>query len=126
MTRLRAGKVQQVAHDIPPLDVDDPDGAELLVVGWGSTYGPIRAAVRRVRARGGSVAAAHLLHLNPLPLNVGEVLSAYPRILVPELNTGQLVRELRAEFLVPAEGLSKVEGQPFQTAQIEQEIERRL
>jgi 2-oxoglutarate ferredoxin oxidoreductase subunit alpha len=126
MTRLRAGKVQQVAHDIPPLDVDDPDGAELLVVGWGSTYGPIRAAVRRVRARGGSVATAHLLHLNPLPLNVGEVLSAYPRILVPELNTGQLVRELRAEFLVPAEGLSKVEGQPFQTAQIEQEIERRL
>ena len=126
MTRLRAGKVQQVAHDIPTLDVDDPDGAELLVVGWGSTYGPIRAAVRRVRARGGSVAAAHLLHLNPLPLNVGEVLSAYPRILVPELNTGQLVRELRAEFLVPAEGLSKVEGQPFQTAQIEQEIERRL
>ena len=126
MTRLRAGKVRQVARDIPPLDVDDPDGAELLVVGWGSTYGPIRAAVRRVRDRGGSVAAAHLLHLNPLPLNVGEVLSAYPRILVPELNTGQLVRELRAEFLVPAEGLSKVEGQPFQTAQIEQEIERRL
>ena len=79
-----------------------------------------------MRARGGSVAAAHLLHLNPFPLNLGEVLSAYPRILVPELNTGQLVRELRAEFLVPAEGLSKVEGQPFQTAQIEQEIERRL
>ncbi len=126
MTRMRAGKIQGIAADIPPLDVDDPDGAELLVLGWGSTYGPIRAAARRVRARGGSVATAQVLHLNPLPANIAEVLASYPKILVPELNTGQLVRMIRAEYLAPAEALTKVQGQPFQAGEIEREIERRI
>lgn len=126
MTYLRAAKVERIADTIPPVEVDDPDGADLLVLGWGSTYGPIRAAVRRVRDRGGSVATAHLMHLNPMPANVGEVLGAYDKVLVPELNTGQLVKLLRAEFLVPAEGYSKVQGQPFLTGELEREIERRL
>jgi 2-oxoglutarate ferredoxin oxidoreductase subunit alpha len=126
MTRLRAGKVAGIADDVPALEVDDPDGAELLVLGWGSTSGQIRAAARRVRERGGSVATTHLVHLNPFPRNLGDVLAGYPRVLVPELNTGQLVQMVRAEFLVPAEGYSKVQGLPFSIAELEREIERRL
>jgi len=126
MTTLRAAKVAGIAASIPPLEVDDPDGAQLLVLGWGSTYGPIIAAIRRVRARGGSVASAHLVHLNPFPSNLGEVLEQYETVLVPELNTGQLVKLVRAEFLTPAEGYSKVQGLPFTVTELEQEIERRL
>jgi 2-oxoglutarate ferredoxin oxidoreductase subunit alpha len=127
MTHLRAAKVAGIARDIPPLSVDDPEGgAELLVVGWGSTFGAIQAAARRVRERGEQVATAHLAYLNPFPQNTGEVLERYPKVLVPELNTGQLVRLLRAEFLVPAEGYSKVQGLPLSIAELEREIERRL
>jgi len=126
MTHFRADKVSGVADSIPALAVDDPDGADLLVLGWGSTYGSILAAARRVRSRGGRVARAHLHHLNPFPRNLGDVVRAYERILVPELNTGQLVKLLRAEFLVPAEGYSKVQGLPFAVSELEQEIERRL
>jgi 2-oxoglutarate/2-oxoacid ferredoxin oxidoreductase subunit alpha len=126
MTRLRAAKVAGIAADIPPVAVDDPDGAELLVLGWGSSYGPLQAAARRVRQRGESVATAHLVHLNPFPSNLGEVLADYDRILVPELNSGQLVSLLRAEYLVPAEALGKVQGLPFGYAELEREIERRL
>jgi 2-oxoglutarate ferredoxin oxidoreductase subunit alpha len=126
MTQLRAAKVAGIADEIPPLAVDDPDAADLLVLGWGSTYGSIQAAVRRVRRRGGAVATAHLFHLNPFPSNTGEVLSRYEKILVPELNTGQLVRLIKAEFVVPAEGYSKVQGLPFGFAELEREIERRL
>ena len=93
MTELRAAKVAKIADDIPPLEVDDPDGdAELLVLGWGSTYGTIQAAARRVRERGRKVATAHLRHLNPLPANTGEVVRAYAKVLIPEMNTGQLAR----------------------------------
>ena len=126
MTELRAAKIAGIADDIPHVEVDDPDGAELLVLGWGSTYGAIRAAVQRVRQRGERVATAHLSHLNPFPSNLGEVLAGYERILVPELNRGQLVKLVRSEFLVPAEGYSKVQGLPFTIAEIEREIERRL
>ncbi len=127
MTHLRAAKVAKIAEDIPPLAVDDPDGdAELLVLGWGSTYGAIQAAARRVRARGGSVATAHLVHLSPFPANLGEVLASYGRVLVPELNMGQLSKLVRADFLVPAEGYSKVQGLPLTVGELEQEIERRL
>jgi 2-oxoglutarate ferredoxin oxidoreductase subunit alpha len=126
MTHLRADKVAGIALDAPALEVDDPDGADLLVLGWGSTFGSIQAAARRVRARGGAVATAHLVHLNPFPRNLGEVLAAYERILVPELNTGQLVRLVRAEFLVAAEGYSKVQGLPFSVTELEQEIEKRI
>jgi 2-oxoglutarate ferredoxin oxidoreductase subunit alpha len=126
MTHLRAAKVARIASDIAPLEADDPDGAELLVIGWGSTYGSIRAAATRVRRRGGSVATANLFHLSPFPANTAEVLSRYQKILVPELNMGQLVKLLRAEYLVPAEGYSKVQGLPFGFAELEREIERRL
>jgi len=127
MTRLRAEKVARIANDIPLLEVDDPGGdAELLVLGWGSSYGPLRAGVRRVRDRGGKVAFAHVFHLNPLPRNTGEVLRSYAKVLVPETNMGQLVRIIRAEFLVDAEGYSKVTGSPLGAAEIDREIERRL
>ena len=127
MTHLRAAKVAKIAEDIPPLVVDDPDGdASLLVLGWGSTYGAIAAAVRRVRAQGKAVASAHLMHLSPLPKNTEDVLRKYPNVLIPEMNMGQLWRILRAEFLVEAELFSKVQGQPIHAAEVEAEILRRL
>jgi 2-oxoglutarate ferredoxin oxidoreductase subunit alpha len=126
MTHLRAAKVAGIASSIPPLEVDDPDGAQLLVLSWGSTYGSIIAAARRVRSRGGSVAVAHLMHLNPFPVNLGDVLRQYEAVLVPELNTGQLVKLVRADFLTPAEAYSKVQGLPFTVTELEQEIERRI
>jgi 2-oxoglutarate/2-oxoacid ferredoxin oxidoreductase subunit alpha len=113
MIRLRAAKVAGIAADIPPLEVDDQDGARLLVLGWGSTYGPIGAAVRRVRASGAKVAVAHLRHLNPFPANLGEVLAAYDKVLIPEMNLGQLRLLVRARYLVDAAGYNKVRGLPF-------------
>src|SRR5947209_5876903 len=117
MTELRARKIAGI--DAPALEPDDPDGAGLLVVGWGSTYGPIMGAVRRVRLAGHKVAAAHIKHLNPLPANTGEVLRRYPRVLVPEANSGQLVKLLRAEFLVDAESYTRVRGLPLSTEELE-------
>ncbi|HYY80537.1 MAG TPA: 2-oxoacid:acceptor oxidoreductase subunit alpha [Actinomycetes bacterium] len=122
MVRLRAAKVAGIARDIPPLEVDDQDGARLLVLGWGSTYGPIGAAVRRVRADGGKVAHAHLRHLNPFPANLGEVLARYDRVLIPEMNLGQLRKLVRAEFLVDAVGFDRVRGLPFKAAELADEI----
>ncbi|HUZ19504.1 MAG TPA: 2-oxoacid:acceptor oxidoreductase subunit alpha [Acidimicrobiales bacterium] len=122
MVRLRAAKIAGIAKDIAPVEVDDPDGARVLVLGWGSTYGAITAAVRRVRAAGLRVAQAHLVHLNPFPANLGEVLSRYDRVLVPEANLGQLAKLVRADFLVDAVTLSKVQGTPFKVAEIEQAI----
>jgi 2-oxoglutarate ferredoxin oxidoreductase subunit alpha len=120
MSRLRVAKVAGIAADIPDVEVDDPDGhAELLVLGWGSTYGAIQAGIRRVRARGHQVAHAHLRHLNPFPSNLGSVLRSYNRILVPEMNFGQLLKLVRAEYLVDAKGLSKMKGQPFRAEEIE-------
>ncbi len=119
MTRLRAQKVAGIASDIPELEVDDPDGdAEVLVLGWGGTYGPITAGVRRVRRNGWKVAQAHLRYLNPFPRNLGEVLRAYDRVLVPEMNLGQLRKLVRAEFLVDAVGYNRVRGQPFTSSEI--------
>jgi 2-oxoglutarate ferredoxin oxidoreductase subunit alpha len=122
MTMLRERKVAAIAGDIPPVEVFGPDDADLLMVGWGSTYGAIRAGVKRANRAGLSVAHVHLRHLNPFPANLGDVLASYPRILVPELNRGQLARLLRAEFLVPAETYSKVRGLPFLASEIEQKI----
>ncbi|MDA8037912.1 MAG: 2-oxoacid:acceptor oxidoreductase subunit alpha [Actinomycetota bacterium] len=123
MVRLRAAKVAGIARDIPPIEVDDAaGGAELLVLGWGSTYGAIAAAVRRVRALGHKVARAHLWHVNPFPSNLGSVLASYPRVLIPEVNLGQLAKLVRAEFLVDAASLSKVEGTPFRVGDVEQAI----
>jgi 2-oxoglutarate/2-oxoacid ferredoxin oxidoreductase subunit alpha len=127
MVRLRAQKVAGIAKDIPELEVDDPDGdAELLVLGWGGTYGPIAAGVRRVRRNGRSVAQAHLHYLNPFPRNTGEVLRRYDRVLVPEMNLGQLLKLVRAEFLVDAVGFNRVRGVPLRAADIEEAIEAML
>jgi 2-oxoglutarate ferredoxin oxidoreductase subunit alpha len=123
MTRLRAQKVAGIAADIPGLEVDDPDGdADVLVLGWGGTYGPIAAAVRRIRGAGGAVAHAHLRHLNPLPRNTGEVLRRYERVLVPEMNLGQLLQLVRAEFLVDAVGYNRVRGVPLRAAEVAEAI----
>jgi 2-oxoglutarate ferredoxin oxidoreductase subunit alpha len=122
MTRLRAAKVAGIANDIPELEVDDPDGADTLVLGWGSTYGPIGAAVRRVRADGHKVASAHLHYLNPFPRNTGEVLRSYDKILIPEMNLGQLLKLVRAEFLVDAVGYNRVRGLPFKASELHEAI----
>ena len=127
MTHLRQAKIDRIADDIPPLEVDDPDGdAELLVLGWGSSYGAIVAAQRRIREAGHSVATAHLFHLNPLPQNTGEVLKRYRKVLIPEMNMGELAMIVRARFLVDADSFSKMQGQPFLTHELEDEILRRL
>jgi 2-oxoglutarate ferredoxin oxidoreductase subunit alpha len=119
MVRLRQAKVDGIARDIPPLGVDDPDGdADVLVLGWGSTYGPIGAAVRDVRDSGGRVAQAHLRHLNPMPANTGDVLAAYRRVLIPEMNLGQLALLLRARFLVDAMSFTSVRGMPFRSDEL--------
>ena len=122
MTRLRAQKVAGIAADIPELEVDDPDGADTLVLGWGSTYGPIGAAVRRMRREGYEVARAHLHYLNPLPRNTGDVLRRYDKILVPEMNLGQLLKLIRAEFLVDAVGYNRVRGRPFSSSELAEAI----
>jgi 2-oxoglutarate ferredoxin oxidoreductase subunit alpha len=124
MTLLRAQKVAGIAADIPELEVDDPDGdARVLVLGWGGTFGPIAAACRRVRQSGDKVAHAHLRHLNPFPRNLGEVLAAYDRVLVPEMNLGQLLKLVRAEFLVDAIGYNRVRGLPLRAAEVADAIQ---
>jgi 2-oxoglutarate ferredoxin oxidoreductase subunit alpha len=125
MTQLRAAKVAKVAEGIPELEVDDPDGdAELLVLGWGSTFGTIRAAARRVRNDGRKVATAHLMHLNPFPSNTEDVVMRYPKVLIPELNLGQLALLIRGRYLVDARSFTKVQGQPIFAEELEHEIVR--
>jgi 2-oxoglutarate ferredoxin oxidoreductase subunit alpha len=128
MVRLRQAKVDGV--DVPDLQVDDPwadgshgsEGADLLVLGWGSTFGPISAAVRAARAAGLRVAQAHLRHLNPFPADTGDVLRAYPRVLVPEMNLGQLALLLRGRYLVDVMSHTMVRGLPFTSGDLEQAI----
>jgi 2-oxoglutarate ferredoxin oxidoreductase subunit alpha len=119
MTRVRADKVRGIAADLPGVEVDEDPGAELLVLGWGSSRGAIRAAARRVRTNGHAVAIAHLHHLHPLPANLGEVLHRYERVLVPEMNTGQLAKLLRSEYLVNVVSHTKLEGKPLFAAELE-------
>jgi len=123
MVKLRAEKIARIADDVPEVDVDDPDGAELLVLSWGSTWGVAQQALRQCRDRGMSVAHAHLVHLNPFPKNLGDVLARYERVLVPEMNLGQLSRLVRAEYLVDARSLCKVQGVPFRASEVESAIE---
>jgi 2-oxoglutarate ferredoxin oxidoreductase subunit alpha len=119
MTRLRQAKIDGIAATIPLLEVEDPsDEAEVLVLGWGSTYGPIAAATRLVRGTGGKVARAHLRHLNPFPANTGEVLRAYKRVIVPEMNLGQLAMLLRSKYLVDVQAHTAVRGLPFTSAEL--------
>jgi len=122
MTALRSAKVAGIAREIPPLTVDSEPGARLLVLGWGSSEGTIRAAVRRAREAGHKVAGAHLRHLNPLPANTADLLRSFDRVLVPEMNSGQLAFLLRGKFLVDVQSYCKVEGQPLFAAEIEREI----
>jgi len=124
MVRLRQAKIDGIAADIDPLAADDPDGnARLLVLGWGSTYGSIGAAVRRARNAGHSVAQAHLRHLNPFPSNLGDVLRRYDKVLLPEINLGQLALLLRGRFLVDVISYNRVRGLPFQAAELAGVIE---
>jgi 2-oxoglutarate/2-oxoacid ferredoxin oxidoreductase subunit alpha len=123
MVRVRQQKVEAIARDIPELEVDHQAGADLLVVGWGGTYGSIAAAVRRVRKAGGKVAQAHFTHLNPFPENTGHVLKSYGKVLAPEMNLGQLAKLLRAEYLVDVEGYNRVRGLPFRSSELAEVIE---
>ena len=108
-----------IAKTIPDLEVDDPDGdARVLVLGWGSTYGPIGAACEITRRTGVKVAQAHLRHLNPFPSNLGEVLRSYDKVLVPEMNLGQLAMLLRAKYLVDIQGINQVRGMPFKSTEL--------
>jgi 2-oxoglutarate/2-oxoacid ferredoxin oxidoreductase subunit alpha len=119
MVRLRQAKIDGIATDIGPLEVDDPDGdAKVLVLGWGSTFGSIGAAIRRIRQAGGSVAQAHLRHLSPFPANLGEVLNSYDRVLVPEINLGQLALLLRGRYLVDVISYNRVRGLPFRASEL--------
>ncbi|MFE5599967.1 2-oxoacid:acceptor oxidoreductase subunit alpha [Streptomyces coelicoflavus] len=116
MVRTRQAKVDGIT--VPDLEVDDPDGARTLVLGWGSTYGPITAAVRRLRTAGEPVAQAHLRHLNPFPANLGAVLKRYDKVVVPEMNLGQLATLIRAKYLVDAQSYNQVNGMPFKAEQL--------
>jgi 2-oxoglutarate ferredoxin oxidoreductase subunit alpha len=123
MVRLRAAKVAGIVQDVPDaVAAGDPEG-DLLLVGWGSTYGAITAALRAQREKGRKVGHVHLRYLNPLPKNLGDVLKRYKKVIVPEMNMGQLLMVLRAKYLVDAEGMNKIQGQPFKQAEIEKVIE---
>jgi 2-oxoglutarate ferredoxin oxidoreductase subunit alpha len=122
MTRLRGAKLEKLAEELPELQLDADEGAELLVLGWGSTQGVIGAAARRVRERGIPIATAHLRHVHPLPVNTGEVVRGFGKVLIPEMNSGQLLSIIRAEFVVDAVGYNKVEGLPILAEEMEQAI----
>ena len=126
MVRIRAAKIDAIVQDVPNvLPVGDPEG-DLLIVSWGSTYGSITQAVKGQREKGRKIGHLHLRYLNPLPANLGDVLKRYKKILVPELNMGQLLWILRAKYLVDAVGLSKVQGRPFKQNELDLKIEEML
>jgi 2-oxoglutarate ferredoxin oxidoreductase subunit alpha len=123
MVRTRAAKIERIAESLPPLEVDDPSGrARVLVLGWGSTYGPIGAACRQVRRAGTDVAQVHLRHLNPFPKDLGDILKRYDKVLVPEMNLGQLSLLLRARYLVDVVGYNRVRGLPLKAAELAEVI----
>jgi 2-oxoglutarate/2-oxoacid ferredoxin oxidoreductase subunit alpha len=122
MVRLRAEKIAGIVQDVPDVEVNGDASGELLVLGWGSTYGVITTAVQRARAQGKKVSAAHLRHLNPLPANLGDVMQRFDKVLMPEINLGQMRMLLRARYLVDVIGLNKVTGRPFTIAEIEKKI----
>ncbi|MGC4086546.1 MAG: 2-oxoacid:acceptor oxidoreductase subunit alpha [Polyangiaceae bacterium] len=127
MSRVRAAKIAGIANDVPEQKIEvGADSGKLLVVGWGSTYGAIRESVQRCRDRGLDVSHAHVRNINPFPKNLGELLKRFDRVLVPELNLGQLVKLLRSQYLVPAESFPKIQGQPFKIAELEDKIRKLL
>ncbi len=126
MTELRHQRVARIADHLPAIDVDHVDGARTLVLGWGSTYGPIRAAVERVRERGLKVDRAHLRYLSPLPRDLGDLLRSYDQVLLPENNMGQLALILRGTYLVDVQSLARVTGRPFRAVEIEEQLEKMM
>ena len=126
MVKLRAEKIERIADDIPPAKVEGDPKGEMLLVGWGGTYGAIKSAAIHLREKGMNVSHLHLRHLNPFPKNVGEILYNFKHVLVPELNMGQLVKVLRSKYLVPAIGLNKIQGQPFKSSEIEKKVEEMM
>ena len=122
MTRFRAEKVARIANDIPEIEVTGDESGDLLVLGWGSTYGANLSAVLRARKLGLSVSFAHLRYLNPFPSNLGDVISRFDKVLIPELNLGQLSMLVRARYVVDAATLNKVTGRPFLIAEVEEKI----
>ena len=126
MTRMRAEKIEKIANDIPPTEIEGEKTGDLLLVGWGSTYGAIRTAVEHKLDEGKSVSRIHLTHLNPLPKDLGEILKSFKHVLMPEINAGQLVNVIRAKYMVPAIGFNKVQGLPFFSSEIEQKIDELL
>jgi 2-oxoglutarate ferredoxin oxidoreductase subunit alpha len=123
MVRTRAAKVANIANDIPLLNVEGPEKGDVLVLGWGGTYGACTQAAQQARAMGLKVASAHLRHLNPFPRNLEEVLRSYKKVLIPELNLGQLIQLIRARFLLDAVGLNKIQGKPFKVSEIVSKIQ---
>ena len=127
MVRTRARKIAGIAREIPPTEVfGDPKGGDLVVLGWGSTYGPIREAVKRVREMGKKVSHVHLRYLNPLPGDLGETLKRFKQVMVAEMNMGQLLKMVRADYLIDAFGFNKIQGRPFKVSEIENRINRAL
>jgi 2-oxoglutarate/2-oxoacid ferredoxin oxidoreductase subunit alpha len=126
MVRLRAAKVESVANDIPPVIPEGDESGDLLIIAWGSTHGPITAALNAQREKGRRIGHVHLRHLNPLPRNLGDVIKRFKKVLVPEMNMGQLLMILRAKYLVDARGYNKIQGKPFKTSEIENKIEQML
>ena len=123
MVRLRAAKVKAIEDFIPLAKPDSGrEGAKLVILGWGSTYGAIKSAVKELLAERYDIAHIHLKHINPFPRNLGELLHQFDQVLVPEMNSGQLLQLVRAKYLVPAIGYSKVQGQPFTTAEMKERI----
>jgi 2-oxoglutarate ferredoxin oxidoreductase subunit alpha len=126
MVRVRARKVAGITQEIPPTQVNGPASGRALVLGWGSTFGSIAAATKQLRDEGKSVAHVHLRHLNPLPPDLGDILARFEHVLIPEMNLGQLLRVIRAEYLIDAIGLNKVQGQPFKVSEIVTRVNRLL
>jgi 2-oxoglutarate/2-oxoacid ferredoxin oxidoreductase subunit alpha len=123
---VRYRKMAKITQEIPPTQIDGPDSGKLLVIGWGSTYGSITAAVKEVRQQGKAVSHVHLRYLNPLPADLGQIIGRFEKVLVPEMNMGQLLRVLRAEYLVDAVGLNKIQGRPFKVSEVATKITRML
>ena len=123
MVNLRAEKVARVANDIPPQKLDGPASGDLLVLSWGGTYGACATAVHNVQAKGKAVTHCHLRWLNPLPKDLGDILKRFKKVLIPELNLGQLRTIIRAKYLIDAIGLNKVQGKPFSVAEVADKME---
>ena len=126
MVKLRQAKVDRAVQDVPDVEVYGDRTGKVLVLGWGSTYGSITSAVEKLQQEGKSVSSAHLRHLNPFPSNLGDVLRSFERVIVPEMNLGQLCTMIRAKYLVDAVPFSKVKGRPFQIREIIKKVEEYL